>query len=165
MALVALPRPTLAAAWQKFNYIYSGGDLVATGDKIGGKVKYNIDLGKESPQLGFTNGCAIRLSYVLNHTGMQIPFIDGQVSSGADGKWYIFRVRELIRFLHSRMGSPDFAQRHPAPAHFKGRKGILVFEVAQWADAEGHATLWNGMTCSDNCYFPKAEAAHLWSLQ
>lgn len=108
MTLATLPRPLLAAAWKKFNYIYNGGDLIAMGDKIGGKVKYNIDLGKEKPHLGFTNGCAIRMSYVLNHTGVQVPFIKGEVSSGAEGKWYIFRVRQLTSFLRTRMGKPDF---------------------------------------------------------
>ncbi|WP_275556011.1 T6SS effector amidase Tae4 family protein [Mixta sp. Marseille-Q2659] len=34
--------------------------------------------------------------------------------------------------------------------------GILIFTVNSWSDASGHATLWNGYTCSDHCYFPLA---------
>lgn len=47
---------------------------------------------------------------------------------------------------------------------FFGLKGILVFGV-QWSDASGHATLWDGIRCSDHCYFPVAMEASIWFLK
>jgi hypothetical protein len=160
-----LSRPLFSGAWEKFKYIYGDGDLEELGKKIGGKVKTNIDLGKEDPQLGFTNGCAIRMSYAFNYTGAPIPFIKNEVSSGNDGKWYIYRVRQLISFLNASFGPPDLGRSHPMQSEFKNEKGILIFEVNGWSDAQGHATLWNGVSCSDNCYFPQARNAHLWRLR
>ena len=51
-----------------------------------------------------------------------------------------------------------------------GRQGVILFEVAGWSDAEGHATLFDGKKCYDHCYFNEPEAhyhtqqAHFWSL-
>jgi hypothetical protein len=52
----------------------------------------------------------------------------------------------------------------PKPADFTGQQGILVFTVPLWTDASGHATLWDGRTCSDHCYFPLAAEGSLWLL-
>lgn len=135
MAVVSTQfRPAFAPAWAKFQYIYGTGDLLSVGKKIGGKVQYNIELGTRDPRRGFTSGCAIRMSYVLNYTGTNIPYIDGQVSCGGDGKWYIFRVRRLIEFLKTKFGPPDLTLSNPSVANLKGEQGILVFEV----DARRH---------------------------
>ena len=65
------------------------------GDKIGGKVKQNIDGGF------FTNTCAIRMSYALNYAGLEIENSDDiSVSSGSDKKWYIYRVKDLKNLLN-----------------------------------------------------------------
>ncbi|MCP3849934.1 MAG: hypothetical protein GY694_06815 [Gammaproteobacteria bacterium] len=48
---------------------------------------------------------------------------------------------------------------------FSKHKGFLVFEVDQWRDATGHATIWDGAHCSDKCYFPIAQKAYLWILK
>jgi hypothetical protein len=51
-----------------------------------------------------------------------------------------------------------------------GRKGVILFEVSGWSNAEGHATLFDGRACYDHCYFNAPEAnyrtdrAHFWSL-
>ncbi|WP_226702028.1 T6SS effector amidase Tae4 family protein [Microbulbifer elongatus] len=59
------------------------------------------------------------------------------------------------------------SQTHKKPKEisFTDKKGILVFEVDQWSDASGHATVWNGNACSDKCYFPISKKAYLWELK
>jgi len=44
-------------------------------------------------------------------------------------------------------------------------KGIVVFEVDQWDDATGHATVWDGIKCSDKCYFSESKKAYIWKLE
>lgn len=158
-------RPKFGIALAKFRFIYGDGDLASVGEKIGGKVKYNIDLGESDPLLGFTNGCAIRMSYVLNHVGIRIPYMEGKVSSGAHGKWYLFRVRDLISFLSYKFGDPDKVIANPNPSDLKNRKGLLIFDVDVWSDATGHVTLWDGIICSDSCYFPQARQASFWEFR
>lgn len=157
-----MERPRFDIASTLFNTIYLRGTEQATlahvAQVIGGKVKYNIEAGI------FTNSCALRLSYVLNYSGILIPFASGKTSSGSDGKWYIPRVKDLVRFLEDSFGAPDQTLLNPSPDKVK-EKGILVFEVNGWSDASGHATLWGGAACSDSCYFGKASKTHLWTLK
>ena len=52
-----------------------------------------------------------------------------------------------------------------------GKKGVILFEVSGWSDAQGHATLFNGQSCYDHCYFNEPEAkyrtdrANFWGLR
>jgi hypothetical protein len=52
-----------------------------------------------------------------------------------------------------------------------GKKGLILFEVHGWLNANGHATLFNGMTCYDHCYFNEPGAkyrttkANFWALK
>ena len=156
-------RPLFATMWKNFNTVYGNGSLANVGATIGGKVEANIRLGATNPSLGFTNGCAIRMSYSLNHSGVFITNGEWKTSSGSDGRRYIFRVRDLRKFLMQRFGNPDHTSATPSPTVFSGMKGILVFTV-DWADASGHATLWDGTMCADHCYFPEASEASLWLL-
>ncbi|HEY1043774.1 MAG TPA: T6SS effector amidase Tae4 family protein [Telluria sp.] len=71
---------------------------------IGGAVAKNINL---TPPHGWTNTCALRLSYVLNYSGVQIPRISGKTVSGADKRSYFYRVKDVIDFLNHRWGKPD----------------------------------------------------------
>ncbi|MDH5858164.1 T6SS effector amidase Tae4 family protein [Lampropedia aestuarii] len=54
--------------------------------------------------------------------------------------------------------------KSPKSSDFSGKKGIIVFRVNQWSDATGHATVWNGTSCADACYFPESSEAFLWVL-
>lgn len=51
-----------------------------------------------------------------------------------------------------------------------GKQGVVLFEVSGWTDAAEHATLFNGYSCYDHCYFNEPEAryrtdrARFWSL-
>ncbi|WP_425542118.1 hypothetical protein [Bowmanella denitrificans] len=42
---------------------------------------------------------------------------------------------------------------------------MLLFDVEQWTDATGHATVWSGTYCSDKCYFPLSKRAQIWVLK
>lgn len=97
-------RPAFALAWTKFKYIFGDGDVIGVGEKIGGKIKFNIDLGASDPNLGFTNACAIRMSYVFNQAGLTVPYMEGKVSSGENGGWYIFGFVIWSRLFQKKWG-------------------------------------------------------------
>ncbi len=159
---MAPSRPSFAAAWSKFMEIDGDGSLTFAGNKIGGKVKENFDLGANG---GFTNGCATRMSYVFNYTGYPIGAGPWASVTGADGKRYIFRVAEIRKFILYTFGSPDKVFQHPQAKDLAAEKGLIVFEVHIWSDASGHVTFWNGNACADHCYFPQSTAAYLWRLR
>jgi hypothetical protein len=123
---------------------------------IGGKVEAN----------NFANSCAMRVSRSLNYSGYKIDYIPPNLTvSGSDGNWYIYRVAELIKYLNAKFGDPDIViKKGPYQPKFKNKKGIIIFEVDEWSDASGHATLWDGVTCSDKCYFPLSKKVMLWEL-
>jgi hypothetical protein len=151
--------------WQHFSTVNVG--LSEVGKVIGGKVQQNIEIGlKDTQHHGFENACAIRMSYSLHHSGITI--IPGhptwETVSGADKKLYIYRVADLRKFLETTFGKPDKAVSNPFPRDFSGMKGILVF-TQHFVGASGHATLWNGITCSDHCYFPRSTKAEIWLLK
>jgi len=138
-------------------------DVSSVGALIGGKVNHNIN--NLTPEQGrFENACAIRMSYALNKAGSKIPYIRGKTISGKNANWYIYTVLNLKKHLLETYGKPDVEVGKPKPLDFKNKKGILIFDV-NWADATGHATLWDGINCSDKCYFPKASKAYLWELK
>lgn len=124
---------------------------------IGGKVQAN----------NFANSCAIRISRSLNYSGFPIAYIPPNLTvSGNDKKWYIYRVKELIRYLKMQFGEPDFVvENKPYEKELKSKKGIIIFDVDVWDDASGHATLWDGKICSDRCYFQKSKKVMLWVLE
>lgn len=162
----SMQRPSFGPAWIRFSEVNISVSQV--GALIGGKVKSNIEKGI------FQNACPIRMSYVLNYTGISIPANSGYAAvSGKDKKWYIYRVNDMIRFLEERFGKPDITERSPTPAKFSGKKGIMVILGNGWNNARGHVTLWNGDICSDSCHFmgdPEngsfvPEVASLWILK
>ena len=161
-----MKRPHIEDAWKAFKEVYDdvGKTVSGVGTKIGGKVDYNINI-IPMGQGRFENACAIRMSYVLNQNGVKIPFISGQTVSGGKGDWYIFKVKTMIAYLTKIFGDPDYTFKDPQEISFSDKRGILVFEVDQWIDASGHATIWNGNACSDKCYFPIAKKAYLWELK
>ena len=137
--------------------------LAKVGDKIGGAIKRNFDLGIQDIRnsrggfpnnpTGFTNGCATRMSYCLNYSGLPVSKIDGQTVTGADHKNYIFRVRQMVSFISDQLGKPDISKGPAATrSDFSGKKGIIAFGVP-FADASGHVTLWDGQQAADEDYF------------
>ena len=124
---------------------------------IGGKVNYDW----------IKNTCAIRMSRVLNYTGHPIPFTktskDQLTVSGADKKWYFFRISTLRPFIEKKFGAPDVKFTPPYDMNeLKKHKGIILFDVDVWKDATGHFTLWNGTRAADKSFFKEAKAVYLW---
>lgn len=160
-----MPRPSFSIAWTRFMEVRV--PVAEVGKKIGGKVQANVDSGV------FQNACPIRMSYVLNHSGTVVPGGGRYASvSGADGRHYIYRVNDMIRFLERTFGKPDKTVKSPKPADFAGMQGLLVIKGHGWANAQGHVTLWNGTVCSDVCHMMEdpdngpfaPEAGLLWKL-
>lgn len=158
-------RPKFALAWARFAEVHLS--VAEVGSKIGGKVGQNIASGV------FENACPIRMSYVLNYTGVPIPRAGYHVSSGADRKWYMYRVPEMMLFLERTFGTADATHQRPTTQDFAGQQGILAVRGTGWNNAVGHVTLWDGRTCSDTCHLlgdPEngnfvPNTASLWALQ
>jgi hypothetical protein len=129
---------------------------------IGGKVNYDW----------ITNTCAIRMSRVLNYTGHDVPKTTvkkGEKTNyltvtGADKKWYYYRISNLRPFVEKKFGPPDHTFKPPYDMKALSKhKGIILFDVDVWDDATGHYTLWDGKSCADKCFFKEASAVHLWT--
>lgn len=124
-----------------------------------------------------TNTCAIRLSAAFNGCGAahEIPGPSNvyglHVVSGASGRWYAYRVTEVVNYLRLRYGEPtvvDARSPEGMGARLAGKSGVIQFDVSGWSDATGHLDLWDGDSCSLKCYFlagptPVTRAVRLWT--
>jgi hypothetical protein len=147
--------PSFASMWSTFPQ----GTPEQVKELIGGHVQLN----------DFKNTCAVRVSRSLNYSGAPIPknFEPNWAVSGADGRWYVYRVDAFRRYLTQTYGAPDVSYSKapgdaPVPPGLQGVKGIIAFKVAGWSNATGHITLWNGSQCADACYFGEAEGVEFW---
>ena len=166
-----MKRPSFEIAWAASMRIYDPANVGAkVAQGIGSNVAKNIN--NPDPKQRWSNTCAVRVSYVLNESGMLIPYIPGQTVSGADKRWYFFRVKDVIAFLKLHWGTPDLIVQYlpSGGGPLAAKKGFILFEVSGWSDAAGHATLWNGSICYDHCYFNepgvnyRTDKANFWSL-
>lgn len=93
--------------WNVLKLHYPAQPAGAVFKTVGGKVEQNYDIRV------FRNACATRISKALNGAGGShlIPYfkaigpngkLESQVSSGKNKKWYIFRVKMLVRHLTSK---------------------------------------------------------------
>jgi len=165
-----MTRPSFSTAWAASQRIYDPTDSAAkVAQVIGGNVAANIN--SRDPKLRWNNTCAVRMSYILNQSGLTVPSIPGQTVSGADKRQYFHRIGNLIAFLKQRWGPAEVVKYPPSGGGtLAGKRGVILFEVSGWSDARGHATLFNGSACYDHCYFNEPEAkyytdrANFWSL-
>jgi Type VI secretion system (T6SS), amidase effector protein 4 len=165
-----MARTPFSAAWAASQRIYDPANSGARVAKIiGGYVEKNVN--NPDPKQRWSNTCAVRMSYILNQAGLIIPGIPGQTVSGADKRQYFFRVRDLISFLEKQWGKAEIVKYPPAGGgSLTDKKGLILFEISGWSDAQGHATLFNGRTCYDHCYFNepgvsyRTDKANFWSL-
>ena len=91
-------------------------------DKVKALIGGNVDADY------ITNCCAIRMSRALNGAGAPIPkSYPGMLTvSGADGKRYALRVKELRVYLRATYGAPQLSVRGVAVADsFRGKSGII----------------------------------------
>lgn len=153
--------------WSSLNTNFPNKPAKDVFTEIGGKVKLNYDIGV------FTNACATRISRALNLSGEthRIPYFKTknsvgedvvQVSSGGKKNWYIFRVKAMIEYLTQSYGSPSISLPSDYKKLLSGKKGVIIFEVSGWADASGHADLWNGKTCVGSDYGEKSSRILFW---
>jgi len=134
---------------------------------IGGHVQMNEWTEDANGNRVPNNTCALRMSYTLNRSGYPIPKGSGAIS-GADGSWYLLRVKSLQTFLTSTLGAPTSLPggTFTGPS---GKTGIISFNVSGWSDATGHFTLWNGQSVvdSDEPYqkWPAPTSTLFWGIQ
>ena len=118
-------------------------------------------------QVPFKGGEAgIRLSYAFNYSGVPISPSDGAVSSGADKKWYLYRVSDMKKFIIKHIGGTPL--KGSTANSFKGKKGVIVFNDCNWSDATGHVDLFNGIQCEyeeANDYFNNCNSELLYTLK
>lgn len=151
-------RPDFTQAWNAFSRVHGDGSLDHVGQHIGGRVGLNIESGI------FQNACALRMSFVLNTSGVRISAAAGATVSDNNGFLYLYRIRDLTEYLRKTFGPPDITLSNTNDARLENKKGILIFEVPIWNNATGHATLWNGYQCSDRCYFSQSSRILFWEL-
>lgn len=127
---------------------------------IGGHVELNH----------FPNSCVVRISRALNYSGQPIRHGGGTLTvSGADGKWYAFRVAEFELYMGQEYGPPqveasgskDIGPTSRTP--FAGKRGVIAFRVKGWSNATGHFDLWDGARCIHEDYFARANHVALWT--
>lgn len=164
-----MSRPVFSAAWAAAQRIYdSQNSAEKAAQVIGGAVAINI----RHPKFPWENTCAVRMSFILNQTGTLVPAVQGKTVSGGDKRNYFYRVSDVITFLRGVWGAPEVVKFPPmGGGALAGKKGVILFEVQGWRDAQGHATLFNGVNCYDHCYFNEpretylTSAAHFWTLR
>jgi hypothetical protein len=115
---------------------------------IGGKIQYNGTTpdpkSTTTPKaMIFSNSCATRMSRALNYSGAPVAHHATGTVSGADGKWYLFRVADLDPEMTTLFGSGKTLSLATWRADIAGKTGVVKF-TARWANATGHFTLWDG---------------------
>jgi hypothetical protein len=148
-------RPLFSTLWSNYPVKMAAGDVYAL---VGGQA---LALYKENPR-DYANACALRLSRSLNYGGMPIKqSTRGYKVKGSDGKPYLLRVLEMIKFVENNLGKPDLSfkpkNNEDLSHQLRGKKGIIIFKVTGWDGAAGHVTLWNGSDCGDSCYFVQTQ--------
>lgn len=149
------PLPSFRKMWDNYP---ADKDPAKVKKLIGGKV----DAG------WITNTCTIRLSRAFNYAGDSIARGEAGLHavSGADGKWYAFRVREMEKYLRAKYGPPHVEATGKDAGKLrgavKGHRGVIQFDVRGWTDATGHMDMWDGTRVRFSEYFAKAERVSLW---
>jgi hypothetical protein len=108
-----------------------------------------------------TNTCTVRMSAAFHHAGHPIPnnFAGLTTTYGADGRRYAFRVSEFGEYLRKKYGRPHVEGKQKAL--FRGKRGIVQFDLLEDPDADGHMDMWDGRKvkyndCFDHRYFRNA---------
>jgi len=127
----------------------------AVGDLIGGKVKVNTDANI------FENACALRLSYAIIKSGGTITSADGAVSSGEDGKRYLYRVTDMEKYV-ARLGKEKV--EGTTASDFKNKKGFIVFKNCNFSNATGHVDLFDGTSVEGSEYWGRCGKAILYVI-
>jgi Type VI secretion system (T6SS), amidase effector protein 4 len=147
--------PALQSLWDNYP---NNPDGAAVSRMIGGKVEINA----------FENTCVVRMSRAFNFSGHPVPGPTAarayglNVVSGADKRWYAYRVSEWHKYMVANFGQP-ISVRNPGgvPSEFRGKGGVIEFIVA-FNDATGHFDIWSGGGTRYREYFARAAVVNLW---
>lgn len=146
--------------WEELSKNYPASTIMTKDlyEVIGGGLPENL---RSNPS-SWENSCAIRMSRALNYSGIKLPKApsNGGNIVGKDKLNYWIRVKDLTKYLVEML-----EDRFPlikedggidAVNSFKGKKGIIVFDVSGWSNATGHFTLWDGA----NLYYVGVDLRH-----
>ena len=101
---------------------------------------------------------------IIREKGETILSSDGAVSSGADGKWYLYRVADMEGFVKRVTGISSGAIGSKA-SDFSGKKGVIFFDGFGWGDARGHVDLFDGSRVEGEDYFERCSRAVLYEIR
>lgn len=142
------PMPSYSVVSSKFNIVakMSSPDVYKL---IGGMVYENY---LRDPQ-AYSNACTLRLSYALNMSGNNIPYIKDVTGSGdvdKDGtkEWYFYRVTDMTNYLNNTYGEYDIVTIND----IQGQEGIIGYTECGWGNATGHLDIWDGNDCLSQGY-------------
>lgn len=135
---------------------------------LGSAAQVKKVIGNKVNQPHIQNTCTIRLSRAFNYSGDPIlrPPIRNAVT-GADKKWYGYRVSEMDAYLRIRYGEPAVTvEGSPTKLRgaVKGKKGIILFYI-KLEDATGHFDIWDGYKPRYGEHFKIAYKVALWPLK
>jgi hypothetical protein len=68
----------------------------------------------------------------------------------------------MTKYLTEKYGEPEQLTPAEHEAELQGRKGIIIYEVSGWADATGHADLWDGSKCVYKGYGSVSHKVSFW---
>lgn len=141
-----MSKPNFKMMWDHFPTHKKYPTLRSLHTFIGGALVKNIEAQGFGPN---GNTCAVRMSRALNYAHFPISAKQAKAHkistmTGADGKLYIYRVRELKVYLEAVLGVTPIKVFKDFDKAFMGRQGVVVFEVSGWRSAGGHIALWNG---------------------
>jgi hypothetical protein len=128
-------------------------------ERVGGRVGENL---KNPAMPEYKNTCAIRVSRALNYAGHPVKshVANARVNSGGDGRWYVYGVRDLNRYLTAIYGPPEVVktgdvQGSVTAQDLLGEQGIIEFDSY-------HMDLFDGTTCVHAAYFYAVRTIRLW---
>jgi hypothetical protein len=130
---------------------------------IGGYVQINAEGGSWG---ALPNSCAVRMSHALNASGIIVAHDGNKTVSGKKPPkwWYYYRVADIKGFISGKFGQAKTFTKEEFKKNCK--KGIVVLNIP-WADATGHADLWDGSNMIDghNDYIDLATSIEFWELE
>ena len=141
-----MAQPSFKLMWQAFPDHTAYPTLRDLHTYVGGTLVKNIDGDGFGPN---GNTCAVRMSRALNYGNMPVSralvrSLKIETMTGADKLLYMFRVRDLKKYLKSALGVTPSKVVKDFGTAFAGKRGIVAFDVTGWSDASGHVALWDG---------------------
>ena len=104
------------------------------------------------------------MSYALIKSGITINRTDGATSSGEDGRWYLYRVDDVMKLFDRNIHTSVISSTQDNYLKdFNGKKGIIVFLSCNWADAAGHIDLFDG-TKVEGCAYTMCSTVILYKM-